>query len=250
MNSPAAGGTGAGSFLNSPAADWIIAFLVSGLFAWLFYRSLYGLFCAVIIVPFVLRLRRTGREQKRQDQMQTGFCSALETISGALRAGYSMERAWIEAQKELTSLYGTTAPVTEAFRRMNRQVRLNEPLEKCLMQFAAESGIEDLFHFAELFRYAKRNGGNMSDMIHAALRRFRDRESVRAEIRTAITAKRMEQHMMLVLVPGMLFFVTASSGEYTDVLFHTLPGVLIMTGGLVGYVAAAGWAQKIISIEV
>jgi tight adherence protein B len=161
-----------------------------------------------------------------------------------------METAWVEAERELEKLYGRNAVITRAFAGMNRQVQMNEPIEKCLMRFAMESGIEDLYHFAELFRYAKRNGGNMAEIIRSTRNRFREKEAVLEEIRTAVTAKQLEQRMMLILVPGILLFTTISSPEYGEVLYHTPLGILVMTACLAGYLAAALWGDRIVSIEV
>ena len=79
--------------------------------------------------------------------------------------------------------------------------------------------------------------------------RFREKEAV-IEIRTAVTAKQLEQRMMLVLVPGILLFTTISSPEYGEVLYHTPLGVLVMTACLIGYLAAALWGDRIVTIEV
>ena len=61
-----------------------------------------------------MKLRRNGRRQRYREEIQTGFCRALESVSGALRAGYSMETSWVEAERELAKLYGRNAAITQA----------------------------------------------------------------------------------------------------------------------------------------
>ena len=66
--------------------------------AFLFYRSVWAL---VLIVPAVIACvcrGRTRREQEQIKRLQRQFQSAMQSVSGALGAGYSLEYAWRYAQ--------------------------------------------------------------------------------------------------------------------------------------------------------
>lgn len=230
--------------------DFLIALGVTAAAAYLFYRSVFGMAVGVFIVPFIMKLLHMQREGKARKELLDGFRNAMEAVSGALNAGYSAEMAWLEAQKELDKLYGSNAEITRAFAFMNKQVQMNEPLEKTLMRFALESGVEEICNFAEIFRYAKRSGGDMTEIIRRTNTQMRETAEAMEDIETAMSSKRMEQRMLMILVPVMLLFVTVSSGQYMESLYHNALGVLIMSGCLAGYLAASVWSWKIVSIEV
>ena len=156
----------------------------------------------------------------------------------------------MEAQKELERMYGAEGACTQAFARINQRVRMNEALEAQLLEYAYETGIPDVIHFAEIFRYAKRNGGNITEIISNTIRQMNARNAVREDIKTALTARLTEQRMLMLLVPGILFFVTLTSPEYVQVLYHSFPGVCFMSGCLAVYLTAVGWSRKITAIEV
>lgn len=42
---------------------------------------------------------------------------------------------------------------------------LNIPIEQAFYQYAVESGTEEILDFAEILKFAKRSGGNMSHII-------------------------------------------------------------------------------------
>ena len=218
--------------------------------AFLFYRSFWGLLCGVAVIPFAISIRRENRRQIRQADISGEFQTGISAVADAAAAGRSMEQAFLEAQKELVRMYGKDAACTQAFAKINQRVRMNEALEMPLMEFAYETGIPDLIHFAEIFRYAKRNGGNVTEIIGHAIRQMNARNAVREDIKTAVTARQTEQRMLTFLVPGILLFVTVTSPEYVQVLYHSVLGAGFMSGCLAVYLAAVWWSRKITAIDV
>ena len=218
--------------------------------AFLFYRSILAL---VLVIPAVIVcVRRTEyrEKQKKIMQMQTEFQSAMQSVSGALGAGYSLESAWRYAQADMQRLYGAEAEITMALQHMNRKVGMNEPIEQVLYEFACESGSEDIYNFAEILLYVKRSGGNMTEMIRATVSRIQEKTEILTEIQTAVAAKRAEQRMLMILLPAILLFITLSSPEYMSALYGNPAGVLVMSGCLCGYVIAFFWSEKTVAISV
>ncbi len=194
--------------------------------------------------------QRDRWEKVRTKRLKGQFLSAMQMVSGSLRAGYSMENAWRKAEKELSALYGPDAVFCTAMRRMNQRLAVNEPLEKILAEFATESGVEDICRFAEVYGYAKRSGGDLAEIIRTVTERMHDKAEILTEIETAVAAKKMEQRMMNLLLPGILLFVTISSPSYVTALYHNLPGILVMSICLAGYIGCIFWAEKLIDIPV
>lgn len=161
-----------------------------------------------------------------------------------------MENAWKNAETDLQKLYGTDAPLCRDLRMMNQKLSMNAPIEEVLSSFAAESGIEDIVQFAEVFRYAKRSGSNLSEIIKTVVGHMQEKAEVMAEIANAVASRKMEQKMMNLLLPGVLLFITVSSPSYAGMLYHNLPGACVMTACLAGYLVCLFWSKKIIDIRV
>lgn len=218
--------------------------------AFLFYRSPIAMILAVIFIPMYLIRKNRAYIRERKYRLQQQFKSGMQMVSGALAAGYSMENAWKNAEKDIGRLYGTDSEFYLELSRMNQKVRMNEPLEQILYDFAVRSGSEDICNFSEIFRYAKRNGGNVTEIIRTTVNRMQEKADIMAEIENAVAAKRAEQKMMNFMLPGILLFITLGSPEYAASLYHTPFGVLVMSICLAGYIFACRWSEKLTDISV
>lgn len=218
--------------------------------AFLFYRSPLGMALAGILAPLYLHRKKIRYTQERKRRLLQHFKSGMQAVSGALAAGYSMENAWRNAEVDLKKLYGESSEFYQELSRMNQKIRMNEPLEKVLAEFALRSGSEDICNFAEIFRYAKRSGGNITAIIRITIERMQEKADIMAEIENAVAAKKAEQKMMNIMLPGILAFVTFSSPEYVSVLYGTPLGVVVMSICLAGYLAACQWSEKLTNISV
>lgn len=215
-----------------------------------FYHSVWGVLTIVFFLPFCYRLEKQRRRKQMQDRWTKEFKSAMQSVSGSLTAGYSLEKAFRMAQSDMEKLYGKEAPICIEFMKINQQIWMNEALEKQLMKFALQTGVEDICNFAEMFQYAKRNGGNMTEIIKTTVGRMQDKEDILEDIKTAVTAKRMEATMLTGLVPAILLFISFSSGSYISVLYHSVWGNCLMSMALIIYLISALWTRKIVDIQV
>lgn len=230
--------------------DWIFGAGYAACAAFLCYRSVFGLVSAVLIIPLYHKMREAERIERREQKLTKQFCDTLQAVSASLRTGASIERAFADAQKEIVRMHGNEAEFTCGLTIVNKRVQMNEPLEEVFLIFAYRTQVPEIISFAESFRYAKRSGADMPHMIRTVVDRVGEKEMILENIRTMVSAKRMEQKLMLLLVPGVLLFVTVSSPEYTKALYHSLPGIVLMTGCLLGYLFAAWWGRRIVKIRV
>lgn len=224
--------------------------LISAFAAFLFYRSPAGMLLAVLFVPLYLARKKREYIRARSRRLARQFQSGMQMASGALAAGYSVENAWRSAQTEVGRLYGAESEFYLELARMNQKVRMNEPLDRIFSDFARRSGIEDIVSFAEVFCYARKSGGNLAAIMQKTVRRMQEKEDVLAEIENAVAAKRMEQKVMNLMLPGILLFLTAGSPEYASCLYGTIPGAAVMSVCLAGYLFAVFWSEKLVDIRV
>jgi tight adherence protein B len=62
-------------------------------------------------------------------------------------------------------MYGGDSDIVVKFKHIVIRLGQNENLEDILDDFAEESKVEDIMYFAEIFRYAKRSGGDLMAVI-------------------------------------------------------------------------------------
>lgn len=227
-----------------------IAVGVTILIGYLFYESCW----VALLFPLVYwvirkRVMKAGRI-KVQRQLSKQFLDAMRVISTALIAGYSLENAWKEAQKEMESLYGIHSYMYLELKEMNQLADLNNPLEQLMEAFANRTGIEEIKSFAEIFSFAKRSGGDFVHIIEHTTEHMRQKIETVQEIEVQLASRKMEQMVMDVIPIFILAYMKLSSGEYMQVLYGNVVGALFMTACLVVYVAAFFLAEKMMAIEV
>lgn len=226
------------------------ALLLTGMIAFLFYRSLWGMCC----FPFVFLMlykkgMRQGKERQNQ-QLLEEFVNGIRVLNTSLQAGISMENSWREVEKELCLSYGEASLFLQEVREMNHSIALNVPIEKLVLDFAYRSGLEDIITFAELFAYGKRCGGNWRRIIQEVVQHIQDKYDARREIEVMIASKQIEQQVLNVVPLGILLFLQISSWDYMSVLYHNFSGVFCMSICLVGYAAAFLLSERILHIQV
>ena len=224
--------------------------IVTTTVSWLFYRSWYGM---VLIFPVGVFFRRRYIKmcrERRQQELLYQFKDGIQALSAALLAGYSVENAFREAEKELCKLHGAEALMTKEWHQINQKVAMNEPVEKRLSEFAARSGCEDVESFAEVFAFAKRSGGNFVKIIRATISRMLGKIEVEREIDTVLAGKKLEGKIMNVMPLFILAYLNVTSKDFLQVLYGNPLGVMVMTAALGVYAMALKLSEKILDIQI
>ena len=185
-----------------------------------------------------------------QIQLAREFMDTLRSISAALLAGFSIENAWKEAEKEMLALYGKKSYMYQEVKEMNCSISLNQPLELLLGDFSTRSGNMDIASFSEVFSFAKRSGGNFVTIIDATSRHMRVRHETEREIQVQIASRKMEQKVMNVIPVFILAYLKVTSMDFLNVLYGNVAGALFMTACLAAYGGAIVLAEKIMTIHM
>lgn len=229
----------------------IIQSILLGVFAaWLLYRGVYGMWTSFIIFVLCVRKKQKRQYEKRRQQLLLQFKDAIQSVAAAFYAGYSIENAWRESEKELQQLYGEKAFFVQELKKMNTAVSMNEPIEKLLYEFAKRSGCEEIESFAEVFLFAKRGGGDFAKIIQTAVVQISDKIEVEKEVQTVIAAKKMEQNIMNIIPILLVVYLNVTSAEFLEPLYGSAIGICVMTGAFLAYLGAMELAEKIMAIKV
>lgn len=235
--------------------DWCIlggkGTLFCAVTAYTFYRSLFAFLLLLPLgaVAYPLYQRRIlCAERKRK--LQSQFKDGISMLSSFLGAGYSVENAFSAAAAELCGLYGEEAMITGEFIRINAGLRMNKPVEVLLSDFAKRSGLEDAGNFAEVFRIAKRSGGELCSIIAHTAEVIREKTSVEDEISMLTASRRFEQRIMNLMPFGIILYIDFSSAGFFDPMYLTALGRGIMTVCLLGYAGAWALSDRILDIRL
>ena len=230
--------------------DIIRGCLVLMIPAWLFYQSVAIMMGCLLLLPFYRNERRKVREQEDKRRLNRGFADALSSFSAALEAGYSAENAVRETVRDLALLYPEDEPIYREFRYLQHQLQNNQSLEKAFADMAEKTQDEDMLCFAEVFEIAKRSGGDLIRVIRTTERTMAERAEVKREIRTILTAKRLEANIMNLMPCGILLYFLICDPVYLQPLYETMAGRVVMTVLLVVYAGCVRMTDRITQIEV
>ncbi len=223
---------------------------ITVLLAVVFYNSLWAMLPLLIVCGLYLRLEYHTLLRKKELSWNKEFQSGIQAISAALRVGYSLENALVEARKDVKNLYPEGSPILRELDYMIRQLHVRVPVEQALLQMAERTGDEEAENFALVCSMAKHSGGDMISVIQRAVNRISEKMERIREAETLISAKKMEFQIMSAIPLGMLLYMRLSFPEFMKILYGNVAGILFMSVCLIVYLAAYVAGNRIASPEV
>lgn len=194
----------------------------------IFYRSVWMMIAACIVGGVAApQIYKKQLIQKRQKQLQLEFKDALYSLIVALRAGRSMEGAFISALEDMDRTM--TPYIYQEWKSIAEQLQVGFPVEDCLEDFGVRSGIEEIRSFARTIEVCKRTEGDLARVMENTIHLLQERMEIQMELKVLLTRKKTEQkilNIMPFLVIGLLLLM---SPDYLDPLYNCLQGQMIMT---------------------
>ena len=217
------------------------------LLSYFFYRSMLAVIPLSVVGYLYYKQKEKEMASGDVKQLESQFGEAIRGVDTALKAGYSVENAFIQSSKDMERQFGKDSFIHEELEAIRRGLVINITLEEMLTDLAKRSGSEAIEDFAKVFVIAKRYGGNMSEVISTSVETILLRIETGEEIRTAISGKKMEQNIMKIMPFGILTYVGLSSPGFFDPLYGNVTGIVLMTGLLAVYLTAYFLGDKILS---
>lgn len=229
---------------------WLKSLFIPVAVGIIFYNSFLAVILLLPLCWVYVRIQKRELAKQEDERLAGAFKDGIIAVSFSLNVGYSIENAFREAYKEMQMLYGSESRIAKEFRIICNRMAQNENIEDILEDFAAESGVEDILYFAQVFRYAKRSGGDLMSIIRNTASVIRDKNEVAEDIRTIISGRRMEQMVMNFVPFGIILYLRLASPEFIEPLYGNAAGVAVMTGCLAVYALAIALGRKITDIKV
>lgn len=222
--------------------EWLAAVTLStaviGFLAFFFYRSMWALIPLSPLGLFFFRSLRKKKLEKAREELTIQFRECILAAATSLQAGYAAENAFLECAEDMKLMYGENASICKELGLIRRGLAINISLEELLLDLARRSGSEEISQFAVVFSLAKRNGGNMAEIIRSSATLIGKQIEMRQEIQALLAGRKMEFNIMKAVPFGILSYIGIGNPGYFDMLYHNLTGVAIMTGCLGIYLTA------------
>jgi tight adherence protein B len=235
--------TRAGSTRN-PSEFLLGCLVAAAVGAWLGTSFLGGALGVVVgtvlgaLIPVGLVKREHGKRMRKfEDQLP----DALDMLSNALRAGYSLQAAMEFVGHEAPS------PLGPEFARFYDEQRLGVEVRSALLRLQERVGTTDIKMFVTALLIQRETGGNLSEVLGNIAVLMRERVAFRGQVET-ITAEMKASAKVLTALPiGVFAMVYATTPEYMQPLLTTSTGHTLLAYAIasivVGYVVLSKMAK-------
>ncbi|MDO4337858.1 MAG: type II secretion system F family protein [Eubacteriales bacterium] len=217
---------------------------------YLFYKSMWGLIFMIPVPALFMKWKKRQLIRERKKKLNYQFKDALNSLSVAVQAGYSVENAVSACARDLERLYEKNDDIMEEFHYIESQQRVSVPVEELFLDLGERSRVEDIENFAAVFYTAKRTGGDMDKVIQKVARMLGDKIDVKKEIEATLAAKKSEQMIMSLMPAGIILYLQVTSPGFLSVLYGNPFGICAMTICLGIYGLAYWMGRRIVDIEV
>lgn len=237
-------------FDKSDVIFWLQGALISLMFGRLFFDSWVATgLVSPIIFPWVLMQKKNAKE-KRCRQIGMQFKDAIFSVLTSLKAGFSIENAFLEARQDMELLYGKSSDISGYLERISKGLKNSVPLEKLIYAMGKETENTDIQDFAQVFAVAKKSGGNMTDIIERTTLVISKKMNVEKEIEVLVSAKKLEARIMNLVPFFIIFYISVTSPGFFDSLYHNVFGIVLMTVCMVVYCISYVLSERIVNISV
>ena len=224
--------------------------VIAVMFGRLFFDSWIAVgIISPIAIPWTL-LQRKNQRIKKCRQIGIQFKDAIFSVLTSLKAGFSIENAFMEARRDMDLLYGKNSDISFYLSRISKGLKNNVPLEKLIFGVGKETTNTDIQDFALVFSVAKRNGGNMTEIIDRTIGVISGKLEVEKEIEVLISAKRLEARIMNMVPFFIIFYISITSPGFFDALYHNVLGIGLLAVCMVIYCFSFLLSEKIVNITI
>lgn len=223
--------------------------LICAVIAATFYRSVIAFLVLLPGLVVGIKPYKNYLIKKRKGRLTDEFSECLYSVSSSVKAGYSIENAFLEARKDMEMFYGKKSLMAQEIDIIRNGFRMKKNLEELIADMGKRSNLEEINLFADVLKCAKRNGGNITEVLTETADRIRERICVDNEIKVYSAEKKLELRIMEAVPFFILIYLQVTSRGYFDILYESIRGRIFMTICLLVYLAAVVVSEKIMRVK-
>lgn len=182
--------------------------------------------------------------KKRMAHFNSQLADGLMIIGNALKAGYSFMQAMALVSKEMDG------PLAKEFSTLLKEMSFGITMEESFANITARVDSEDLKLVVNAILIQKDVGGNLSDILDKIIDTIRERQRLKAEVKT-LTAQGRLSGLIITLLPfTMALFLFFVNRDYLLLLFQNSIGIGMVIYGLISQTIGFFVIRKITDIEL
>lgn len=192
-------------------------------------------------LPYFYISHRTG---KRRRQIEEQFPDALDSLARAMRAGYAFGGAFDNVAEQ------TPNPLGKELKQTAAEGALGVPWDQALGAMMARLPLQEVCVFVAAVRMQNKSGGNLSEVLEKLAENMRESAALAGEVRAISAQGRFAGYILTALpvgIAGILFLVNP---DLLKVLVTDPTGKMLLTGSILGVVAAHFVIRKLVDIKL
>lgn len=225
---------------------FLLAFMVSGdvfTLLGLVRGSLVGLLAGglVYLIPrWVLKVMK----RRRVERFNAQLAGALDGMSNALKAGFSIQQAFDSVVEEGEN------PIAQEFAMFLQQLRVGMTFEDALADMDRRMGSDDLTLMIQSIEIARQTGGNLTEVFDRIAETIRERRRIEGKIKSLTAQGRIQGRVVsaMPLVLGLGLY--AIDQEMMMTFFRSTMGMVILLLVVVLEILGAVFINRIVNIDV
>lgn len=202
-----------------------------------------GIIGAVLCFPIpraILKQMKKKRLEKFNEQLE----DALLSISGSLRAGFSILQALDMIAAE------NRPPISYEFSVLMQELRLGVPFDEALEKMTARVGSSDFELVSVSIITARQTGGELTSVLERLASVIRERVRIQRKL-IAMTAQGRLQAYLIGAMPFLLLFALSRvAPDMMHSFFNSIAGILIISAAILMVLAGFFMIRKITTIDI
>lgn len=215
-----------------------------------FYRSMAAVVWLFPVGYWFYQTEKKELLHKKKEEAGMQFKELLLLTVAGLKAGYSVENAFLKSYEDMAALYGKESCVCLMLREVKNGLDNHLSISDLWKEIGECSGIVEIKEFSEVFSIAKESGGSMTAIMERTAETISSKAETQREIETLLSARKLEQKIMNIMPFFLIIYVNFTSPEYFIGLYHSMQGIIIMTLCFLVYMGAYLLGVKIAAIEI
>jgi len=222
----------------------LVAIVVLPIVTWLFLGDPITTLTVFALVAFAPAMLYRSMRRKRLRRFEEQFPDGLILMSGAMRAGASLNIAMENLVKE------QPAPLSQEFELFMREQRIGVDFDVSLANMEKRLPLQDFAMFASALRINREIGGNLAEIVESLAETLRRKHQMEGKIESLTAQGKLQGIVMTalpVLLGVLLYFLERNAMEKlwtTTIGWIVLAVIIIME--FMGYIMI----RKITSIDV
>jgi tight adherence protein B len=203
----------------------------------------FGFIIGLVLPPALALPVLTALQDRRRRKFSDQLGDTLVLLSSSLRAGYGLVQAVDAVARE------TDAPMSVEFGRVVVETRLGRDLNEALDAVAQRVGSEDFEWVVEAMEIHREVGGDLAEVLDHVAETIRARTRIVRQVRALAAEGKISAIVLFALPIAVGILIASSNPDYTDRLFNTTAGKIMLAVAAALMVAGGLWLRRLVRPE-